>query len=434
MTRTRARKLLLASRAHRRAVAAQSPPPPARPLPRPPAGSSSASRRASRRIASSGCWPPRRAYLAALRGRPRRPARRRAAALRAGRDALRKRLNRSSEGRLRRARLLPVRLGRRRRPTTPSTRSSTRVVDSPSDHDIDAPERLGHPHGLRQGRDPRHRHRHRPPGPQAQHLQERRQAEQQQGRRQERLRRRHLRLERDRGQGLGRGRQRPRHATWRASSPGAATTTRACPASAGRRADAGQVHELEGQGLDVGRDRRDRVRRQAGRQDHQLLVRVELEVAALCTTPSTTPRTTTRCSSSPPATTARTSTRTRSTRPSYTRLEHPRGGGVDRRRQARRLLQLRLDRRRRGGARRQHLLDLPRRRLQGAVRHLDGGALRGRRRRPAAQAGIRTPPTATCATRSATRSTSRRRSTNKVAYDGRLNAQKALAAIASIVN
>jgi hypothetical protein len=42
-----------------------------------------------------------------------------------------------------------------------------------------------------------------------------------------------------------------------------------------------EVHELEGQGLDLGRDRRDRLRGQERSQDRQLLVRLELKSSAL---------------------------------------------------------------------------------------------------------------------------------------------------------
>ena len=108
-------------------------------------------------------------------------------------------------------------------------------------------------------------------------LQEQGQAEQRQGRRQERLRRRHLRLNVIKGKGSGEDNE--GHGTHvGGSSPRTGTTTRASPASAGRRSCSREVHELDGQGLDLRRDRGHRVRGQAGHQGHQLLVRLEVEV------------------------------------------------------------------------------------------------------------------------------------------------------------
>ena len=295
------------------------------------------------------------------------------------------------------------------------------------------PDRLGHPLRLRQGGDPRHRDRHRPPRPEEQRLQERGQAEQRQGRRQERLRRRHLRAERDQGQGLGRGRQRPRDPRvgdrGRPGQQRRGRVRRLLVLQAARR----QVHELEGQGLDLGRDRRHRLRGQAGLQDHQLLVRLELEVVVaarrrrLCAEPQHA------CSWSRPATTARTSTSTRSTRPpTPTRTSWPSPPRPPTTSSPTSPTSARPP-----------STWPPRARTStpptwGVATAPSPGPPWPRPTPPAwlrcCASRSRTPPTATCATRSGTRSTSHRALNGKVAYDGRLNAEKALAAIASIVD
>ena len=77
----------------------------------------------------------------------------------------------------------------------------------------------------------------------------------------------------------------------------------------------GEVHELQGPGIDVGRRRRHGVRDQDGRQDHQQLLGRHARSPSRSRTRSSTRRTRACCSWSRRGTTARTSTRIRSIRP-----------------------------------------------------------------------------------------------------------------------
>ena len=168
----------------------------------------------------------------------------------------------------------------------------------------------------------------------------------------------------------------------------------------------------QGQGLDVRRDRRHRVRRQAGHQDHQLLVRLELVSRRVArTTPSTTRRTKgvllvvaagndgENIDKHPlyPASLHATRTSSRSPpRPSSDTLaafSNYGSTGVDVAAPGDNIYSTYL-----GGG------------YKHPVGHLDGRALRRRRWPRCCASRSRTRPTATCATRSATRSTSRRRS------------------------
>ena len=365
-----------------------------RPRPRRPGGSWSGSRRASRRSASSSMLAEsRRPHLAPLQVDPRRPAGRGQARARAVHGRAAQAARRRADGSPTPSPTSSSR-GRSKTPTT-LLRAHYALIDS--------------------ARGPRHRRAgargttrtscakvaildtgidtdH--PDLSAERLQERRQAEQRQGRRQERLGRRPY------GSTSSRARGRARTTT---------VTARTCRDRRRTReqrrrrlghllvgeAARGEVHELEGQGLDLRRDRRDRLRRQGGLQDHQLLVRVELQVVLAA--------------------------RRRRLRPGPQRAA--RRGGRQRQREHRQpplypasysdsniltvaastsddtlasFSNFGADGRRRGCAGPEHLLHLHGRRLQGPVRHLDGRSLRRRGRRTAAQAGVgrhlRQPP------------------------------------------
>ena len=292
---------------------------------------------------------------------------------------------------------------------------------------------MGHPHRLRQGGDPRHGHDDTDhPDSEVERLQERRQAEQRQGRRQERLRRRHLRLQRDRGQGVGRRRQRPRtHVS-------------------------GIVGARGNNGLGV-----------AGTCWSTKLVAVKFmnskgkgSTSTRSTASSTRSRRASRSSTARSAPSSKSSSlhdavdyaqdhgallvvaagndgeghRQEPGLPRLVhRLEHPGGGRHDVDRHAGVILELR----RRDGRRRRSPATTSTRPTWAAATRRCRGPRWPRRTWPArprcCASRSRTPPTASCARRCARRSTSRPPS-RKVVYNGRLDVQKALAAIGSIVN